>query len=354
MYYDTLVTPFPDTKHHTYQPIADAIDFSQPQTQLVRSIERTVHQSLEWETNLWPKDGRLNTNQITNCGGFAVVASELLDKGSIPNYIAFANGHFLNLAEVADESGRAHLQLVEAGAPRFGQPLSPLVTRGDTNVRQAIAEQGSAAVRIDTEALIHNAGYDPDKLSSELRYRWLYYIKGKSLYYGSDSQQFAKDPEWARRNRYSCIMQIYPSKVGRELIPEYGAFLLNARSHNPDRALEHLSNISGKMPEIDARADHEEIKILVHDLAVAGRVEDVITATYDYCSSFRISQDPRLKGLEAGLYYGAAVTTNDPACAGLAAMAYGEAAERASYKSTTYSGKLGKLGTMFGIGRKVS
>ncbi len=349
MYHNTLITPIIDAEYEPrpHQPIAEAIDFSLPPTKLAHAIEQTVHESLEWETNLWPKDGKIRADQLTNCGGFAVVTSELLDIGNIPNYVAFANGHFLNIAEIGNDNN-SQLQLVESGAPQFGQQLAPLVTRGPDDIAKTVAHQGSAAIRLNTDMLIRNAGYDPDKLSSDLRYRWLYYIKGKTLHYGSNVEQFAENPEWARANRYSCIMQVYPGEVGRKLIPTYGAFLLAARGHQTDEALASLAEISGNIPELDARAEHGEIKTLIADLAEQQRVEDVITAAFDYCSSFRVSQDPRLKGVEAGLYYEAAMLTGDEAIAGLAIKAYHEAMERARYKSTTYSGKLGKLAIQFG------
>jgi hypothetical protein len=367
MYHANLVTPFPkpEFSHRTYEPLIEAtgIEYARQyiteaankgyrasaELEVMQHIQEQVSRSLYWETGKWPQQATNNDspiqqtvgeNQTTNCGGFTVVTAELLGLAGIQNYVAYMNGHFMNLA-VTDSGQQAYW--IDGYMPELSQEVSNvLLGTSGAELMQHVNAQGRSAARIDIAQLITNIHEVPDDFTNRDKYRWLRYSKHKTIRYGSASQ-FNSDEEWDYRNRYTGIMQIYSSQAGQEIIPAYGRFLSGYTDGNIADALQAMPTLSGRFPELDARAEHLPIKALVSRLAEQSRIEDVLSAIYHYCRSFSISKDPRLKGLEAGLYYDTAMITGDEACGGIAIQAYREAMERARYRSATYNGKLDKL-----------
>ncbi len=367
MYHTHLVTPFPKPEfpNRANEPLIEAtgIEYARQyiaeanskghranaELEVVQHVQEQVYRSLYWETGKWPHETvgaegeiqqTVGENQITNCGGFTVVTAELLGLAGIQNYVAYMNGHFMNLA-MTGEGRQAYW--IDGYMPELSQEVSNvLLGTSAAELAQRVDAEGRGAVRVDIAQLITNLHEVPDDFTDRNKYRWLRYSKHKTVHYGSASQ-FNSDEEWDYRNRYTGIMQIYSSRAGQEVIPAYGQFLSGYTEGKVADAFQAMPALSGRFPELDARAEHLPIKALVSQLAEQSQVEDVLSAIYHYCRSFSISKDPRLKGLEAGLYYDTAMITGDEACGGLAIQAYHEALERARYQSTTYNGKLGKL-----------
>lgn len=331
-------------------------------------IQTHVHNALRFKLGNYPAyqpangetENTIPKNQETNCLGFAAVTAETMALAGVQNHIIYFKDHFMNGVVTGENTPRPQLYMFDVINPSLSQNVTSAL-RGVTvtQLLQQQAASGRGAARVDTEQLLTNAGYIADEFTyhpDTIGFNWLYYQKGDSLRLDPVSR-FARDERWERRNRYTSFMSIYPHTIGMRVLAAYGTFKAAIGNENYEDALASSYEIAGLFPELDARLKHDKIKALVLALTASGRTEDALAATFNYCTSFACSSDPRLKGIEADLYYNIATTTGDVEVAAIGLHAYrqalGDYTNRAEkpIRSKTFEGKMAKLQKIIQAGR---
>ncbi|HSW74761.1 MAG TPA: hypothetical protein VLG16_02720 [Candidatus Saccharimonadales bacterium] len=331
-------------------------------------IQTHVHDALWFKLGNYPAyqpangeaENIIPENQETNCLGYVAITAEILALAGIQNHIIYFKDHFMNGVVTGENTSKPQLHMFDAINPSLSQNLTNTL-RGVTVARllQQQAVSGRGAARIDTERLLTNAGYIADEFTHRpdtIGFTWLYYQKGDSLRLDATSR-FARDERWERRNRYTSFMSIYPHGIGMRVLAAYGTFKAAIGNKNYEDALASSYKIAGLFPELDARLKHDKIKALVLALTASGHTEDALAATFNYCTSFACSSDPRLKGIEAGLYYDIAIATGDVEVAALGLHAYQQALgdytnrTKKPIRSETFEGKMAKLQKIIQAGR---
>lgn len=313
-------------------------------------IQSTVNRALRWDLYEQPLifhddfvEPHIDTSQTTNCIGYTLVTAELLSAAGIRNYFAHMGGHFMNVVP-NQASGRPDLYMIDSFKPALSQNMGNSIT--DTTVpdiEEGMADpsQRRGVARIDTARFLSHLNQNPEEFTQrEAGCTWMYYQKGNALH--TNNYTFGGE-ERHYRNRYTRFMTVYSNETGQTVLPAYAAFLGSYGMRDTTIALQATQELAGLFPEIDARADHAEVKHLVRQLTNYDMFTEALDVIQNYCSSFTLSLDPRLKGLEAGLYCDIADATDDASFRGLAIKAYAEAQERARYRSDTYEGRIGRL-----------
>lgn len=345
--------------------IARTSDKNQANLAGAQHIQSIVHKTLRFRSGAFPAvqtqhgdiQNTLLIEQYTNCFGYTSVTSEALSLAGIKNQIIYFKGHFMNGIITAGVDN-PQLHMFDVINPDLSQNMTNAL-RG-TSVTQLLAEQQAhkrGAARIDTEQLLGNVGHLADDFTNHkdtINYDWLYFQKGKTQRIGANHTRFARDEQWARRNRYTAFMSIYQAEIGRQILPAYATFCgATERGKLPtiDASLQSTFTLAGLFPELDARLEHDKIKLLVGALTQQDRHVDALAAIFNYCTSFGCSDDPRLKGIEAGLYYDVATTSGDAEIAALGLHAYAQAVgdytrkprKQPVFRSETFTGKMKKL-----------
>lgn len=367
MKFETLQYPHPKLRQAdqaalpildaTYELVKAGADAARAQgvshdIHIAKSVQHVVNKSLRWSESAQPirySDGgytpEIQHNQVTNCLGYTLLTSELLSEFEVPNLTAHMGGHFMNLVPhtTGDTTG---LYLIDGFAPQLSQDIGAAVA--DASVERLMADVydpsvGQGVMRVDTARFIWQLNKDPDTLTEGGAYPWLFYEKGKTTVLGSGRSFMHDDRQY--RNRYTKFMTVYSQEIAPKILAAYGVFLEAAAEPTMpvETALDAVQALQGHFPEIDARAEHKEAKQFISKLVAKDMVVEALDVIGSYCSSFTFSQDPRLKGLEAGLYYDIASKTDDLAFRGLAMQAYTEAEARAQHSSQTYTGRIDTL-----------
>jgi len=361
MYIESIVTPHPvygdsgvaahNPGHIKTEPFAEAAgiqearqylaatdDYDTAAWEVTDHVESVVRESLRIADNkVLPKGGgglfeTMCREQITNCIGYTSLGSEALSEAGVSHYVTYINGHWL-LSRLSDDNNR--LWFTDMQLPKFSREVTSLVSRGGPDsIASQVDKYSHGVAKLDTLGLMALVGQTAEKL--EYDHPWLTAKKNTLVPNHNVADRNGRHD--AHLN--SLVMSLYAPEVGRSIMQDYVQFHGAVDDNNLAMATEHLANMRGLYPEVDARADHAEIKSLVKKLCALGEFKQAKGSVDDYTASFNLTHDSRLKELEGDLLRIISKHSQDPGIAVLSHTAYREAVSRSRRNSTRILGKV--------------
>ncbi len=276
-------------------------------------------------------------NQTTSCLGYTMVGSEVLSSFEDtvgPHYIWYANGHAATVIPSEHTQGK-RLIFCDFLMPQYNSDITSTLDRPVSLIAEHVADPAHprGVTCMDTRPLIQEAREAAN---------WT------SLHNSATEHQRTQIDE---TRKYTIIGSIYTPELGRHVLHCFSNFRHAVFMNQPEAAAGHLYQMRGLYPDIDARRPHREIKSLISQLALLGRVDTATASIHNYTSSFYRSRDPRLGALEAELYAITAKAVDDPELARRAVSGYEEAASRSkhTWAPQAWSVAAGRLRRQFGI-----
>ena len=367
MYIENIVTPHPlygDYGVATHNPgevetvpfleaagieeaklyLAATDDYDTAAREITDHVESVVHGSLRIaDSKVQPKGGgdlfeTMRREQITNCIGYTSLGSEALSEAGVDHYVTYINGHWL-LARLSDNNNR--LWLADMQLPKFSREVTALVSRGGPgSIASQVDKYGRGLAKLDTLGLMALIGQTAEKLEGD--HPWL--TAKKTTLVPNHNMTDRDERHDAHLN--SLVMSLYAPELGRRIMQHYVNFRAAIDVNNLSTATGHLTHMRGFYPEVDARADHAEIKSLVKKLCALGEFEHAQSSVDDYTASFNLTQDSRLKELEGDLLRIISKHSHDPDIAAQSHAAYQEAVSRSRRSSSRILGKVAASGSL--------
>lgn len=309
----------------------EATGTASPQLRQVDSIIGTVRRSLKFpdsETYAEPllvPLAEITEQQVTNCIGYSLVTSEALEQHGIDHWFAYTNGHvFLLVPDHKDKT----IHLRDPLAPILNQRLDRAISFGTyDSIVSDLEKSSTAAVKLHADTVATQADQYIDDLAT--KYSWLMF--GDELQ--SERGSVNGDERSSYYGRRTLIMSIFTAEKGREIFPAFAGFHQGLVTGDTARALSCLRAMDGFYPEKDARQSHWQIRTLIGNLLKEGKTTEAQTAAEAYFSSFSVTNDSRIPGIEGDILRKIHKVTRDPAIAAQVIACYGIASRRTRHNN---------------------
>jgi hypothetical protein len=269
----------------------------------------------------YPDLEHLESEQSAGCYGFTLVASELMERSSMPHYIAYINGHSALLVPLGN------------GRIRYADPLIPAlnheasVSLNAPNLLNALSLKptGKQAVHFNTTAMTNALGLDWEGLRG--KHQWMGVKKGDNRY--PDKRASEKEG--------LIVISVYHPSEGRFMLEAHSKLLQAMHDKNFTGAANFLDAMGYLYPDVDLRKRHSTIIMLVRSLAQLGHLDLAHQSITTYIKSISdVSDDARIGVLHGDCLREIASTTRCEASANGAVAAYEAAAKTTTVEGLSY------------------
>lgn len=228
--------------------------------------------------------------QAANCYGYAYVTSEIFDEVGIEHWIGYAGGPLPHAFLLLPPSAGTEVDGIYYVDPYF-RDLSHEMDRsiqriGTPRLIQEVDANGRSAFMLNAYNFAAELGERYSDMSAQLP--WLVYAKDQNHHYREQKTQSRHD------RKHLIVATVYDSVTGKDMLDAYGRYKQAIETDDKERAIQMIERLAGIFPSIDARQDHQDIRILVDWLACQGRTSEALDTLNNYFKSFELSSDTRI------------------------------------------------------------
>lgn len=221
--------------------------------------------------------GELGDQQIATCTNYTLTASLMMAEVGLESYVGQANGHWFPLLRLGS-GDTTRFWLIDPMCPDLAQDITDTMQSPASRIAQEVDTKNKAAVVMNTFAFTDRT--DPNATYNTLikTYGWLV----------ADSERNVND-ERLGRQRSDLVLTLLPRAEGLQTMIAASNFNRSFTRNDMSAALRHLTELSGRFPDIDARNIKNQAN--VERLAAALCGEGSYLAAFDAIESFYRSFD---------------------------------------------------------------
>ncbi len=256
----------------------------------------------------------ISKNQEADCYGFTYVTSDVLDTVGIEHWIGYANGHAMIILPPQQSEDIKDCHVIDPLLPGLNQPISESCHIGKMQqVQNRMEAQGRGLMMLDLDEFAENVGASARQLHRTVFSR----INGS---YKSNQSTMGTNGEVKNK----LLLSLFDSTTGRSAIESHLEFRSLIAGQQLDDASDMLLRNEAPVLDIDARQDHQELKILVEYLCENQNIGKATALVEKYFASFEGLHDTRIDEAKADAYRLIAFEVESPELADKARKIYHE------------------------------